>query len=213
MTESIERPHRVSALCYPRICGYVFNPLTLYFCYDKDGQILAIVYEVSSTFGERHSYIIPVSCTEPNTLDKEGAIIHQAVEKRLHVSPFFSMDCCYGFKVQPPADSVMLGIQLNDQEEKLFGAVFKGNRSAIKDRSIVHQLVSLPFQTMKVMAAIHWEALKLYLKGVKVIKHKPAASRYQWSRGEDGFIGNHSGYCSNPTGCNEKNRNQGGTDD
>ncbi|MGI9275489.1 MAG: DUF1365 domain-containing protein [Endozoicomonas sp.] len=170
-------PEKVRLLCYPRILGYTFNPLSVYFCFAADGSHLAVVYEVSNTFGERHSYVIPCG-------DNTDGIIRQTVAKRLHVSPLMSMDCHYRFRLRSPGRSVSLGISLHDSEGSLFSAVFTGTRQPMNDRQLLRQLLVLPFMTIKVIAAIHWEALRLWLKGLKIYRHKPAARLYQTSRGE-----------------------------
>ena len=170
-------PDKVSLLCYPRILGYTFNPLSVYFCRAADGSDLAVVYEVSNTFGERHSYVIPCASSY-------DGIIRQTVAKSLHVSPLMSMDCQYRFRLRPPGRSLSLGISLYDSEGSLFSAVFTGTRQPMNDRQLVRQLLVFPFMTVKVIAAIHWEALRLWLKGLKIYRHKPAARLYQTSRGE-----------------------------
>lgn len=173
---NIDAPDRVELLCSPRILGYVFNPLSVYLCYRKD-KTVAVVYEVSNTFNERHSYVIPANASAQE-------IIHQSVPKRLHVSPFFPMDCYYRFRIEHPDETLSMGIELLDQEGKLFAAVLQGNRKALDNKLILQQLCLLPWQTLKVIAAIHWEALKLWIKGIKIVTHKPAGQPFSWSAGE-----------------------------
>lgn len=186
---SIETPDKISLLCYPRMFGYTFNPLAVYFCY-RDQKLTAIVYEVSNTFGERHSYVAAVEPEEQS--DDKRSIecnkqvvqrpIQQQANKALHVSPFFPMDCYYHFRIQPPGEKVTLAINLNDASGKLFTAVFKGLRKTITDRFIVKQTMLLPLQTLKVMAAIHWEALRLWLKGISIYTHTPRNFFFSHSR-------------------------------
>ncbi|CAM3450021.1 DUF1365 domain-containing protein [Parendozoicomonas haliclonae] len=174
--QGIAEPKRIALFCYPRILGYTFNPLATFFCYDADNQITAVVYEVTNTFGERHSYVI----AEP---EGAGQTIRQEVSKKLHVSPFFeTAGHAYQFKIKLPEQSVVLGISLFNGAQRVFGAVFSGDRKAISDRQILRQALSLPFMTLKVIGAIHWEALRLWLKGVAIISHK-ATGRFRWSRG------------------------------
>ncbi|MDQ0455505.1 DUF1365 domain-containing protein [Rhizobium paknamense] len=160
---------QVTMLCYPRIFGYVFNPLTVYFCRDGDGVLTAILYEVCNTFHERHTYIIPVAP------DADGAIRH-ACAKEMYVSPFVPMDCLYRFRIQPPADGVMIAIHESDPEGPLLFASFQGRREGLTDGSLLRALFSYPLMTLKVMGAIHWEALRLWLKGVPIHRHRKAAS-------------------------------------
>ena len=94
-------------LCYPRILGYVFNPLTVYFCYAPNGTLRAILYEVCNTFGERHTYVIAVSG------DRSGAIRHGCA-KELYVSPFLPMECFYRFHIEPPDETILVRIEESD---------------------------------------------------------------------------------------------------
>ncbi|WP_257263966.1 DUF1365 domain-containing protein [Endozoicomonas sp. ONNA2] len=188
---NIETPDNVSLLCYPRMFGYTFNPLAVYFCY-RDQKLTAIVYEVSNTFGERHSYVAAV---KPEAQPDDGRSIEcnkqafpqhvqQQANKALHVSPFFPMNCYYHFRTHPPGEKVTLAINLNDASGKLFTAVFKGLRKTITDRFIVKQAMLLPLQTLKVMAAIHWEALRLWLKGLSIYPHTSRNFFFSHSRAQ-----------------------------
>ncbi|MTI14729.1 DUF1365 domain-containing protein [Sansalvadorimonas verongulae] len=175
--QGIDKPERIELLCYPRILGYAFNPLAVYFCYSNDGQVMAVVYEVSNTFGERHSYVIPA--------DASGSeAIRQQADKKLHVSPFFETDgCSYQFRTHAPDEQVVLGISLHQQEERLFSAVFRGERQSVSDRQVLKQLIGLPFMTVKVVVAIHWEALKLWLKRMTLFRHNRRGYFFSWSVG------------------------------
>lgn len=163
-------PARIRVLCYPRIFGYVFNPLTVYFCEDADGQLIALLYEVCNTFNERHTYIIPAETSA-------GGAIRHACAKAMYVSPFVPMDCTYEFDILPPQSKVKVAINERDQEGDLLFASFVGSRSDLTDRVLARAFITYPLMTMKVMAGIHWEALRLWLKGVPIFRHKPAASR------------------------------------
>ncbi|MBB4955091.1 DUF1365 family protein [Agrobacterium vitis] len=164
---------RVTMLCYPRIFGYVFNPLTVYFCHDGDGVLKAILYEVENTFHERHTYIIPV------TPEHDGSVRH-ACAKEMYVSPFIPMECRYHFRITPPTDTVVVAINETDQDGPLLYAAFTGKRQTLNDAALLKALMTYPLMTLKVMGAIHWEALKLWLKGVPLHRHhkaeKPIAS-------------------------------------
>lgn len=168
-------PARIRVLCYPRIFGYVFNPLTVYFCEDKAGNLLALLYEVCNTFKERHTYVIPASL-------ERGTAVRHSCAKAMYVSPFVPMDCAYDFDILPPGDDapddrVKVAINERDAEGDLLFASFVGKRSELSDAGLARVFVSYPLMTMKVMAGIHWEALRLWLKGVPVHRHKPAAER------------------------------------
>ena len=156
----------IRLLCLPRVLGYVFNPLSLYFCHRRDGRLAAILYEVSSTFGERHTYLIPADGAEGE--------VRQSAAKRLHVSPFMDMALDYDFKVQPPGDKVRVVIDTFDAGGLLLAASFSGTRRDLTDRALLAAFATHPLLTLRVMAAIHWEALKIVLKGVRLRGGPPA---------------------------------------
>ncbi len=158
---------RVRVLCYPRIIGYVFNPLTVYFCYRPDDSLCAALYEVCNTFHERHTYVIPVG--EPS-----GGAIRQRCDKALYVSPFTPMASRYDFRVEPPRERVFVGINQSDDDGPLLAASFAGKYLAFSDRALLKLLLAYPLMTLKVMGAIHVEALRLWLKGVPVHPHSAA---------------------------------------
>lgn len=160
---------RASLLCYPRILGYAFNPLAVYFCYDSNDAIFAIVYEVSNTFGERHSYLIPLA--EPRTGSRP---IHQHSDKQFYVSPFMSMEQRYHFRVNPPGRQITLAIRQFEDEQPMLTAMFQGEHRPFTDRQLLKTFFALPLMTLKVTAAIHWEALKLFIKGVRLHARTPA---------------------------------------
>jgi DUF1365 family protein len=156
----------IRLLCLPRILGYVFNPISVYFCYLRDGTLNAILYEVNNTFGQRHSYLIPV---EPG----QGRTILQSCPKRLYVSPFNDMDMSYAFKIQPPEASVTVGVDALDQSGLVITTALSGRRRDLSDRAMMSVFFGHPLLTLKVIAAIHWEALRLWLKGVKITRRPP----------------------------------------
>jgi len=158
----------IRLLCYPRIFGYVFNPLSVYFCYRRDGQLAAILYEVCNTYKERHTYVIPVD-------DPGRAVIRQKCGKELYVSPFIGMDADYHFRIVPPGDGVNVVIRQEDAEGLLLAASFQGKRIELDRWTLARTLIRFPLLTLKVMAGIHWEALKLWLKGIGVFSHEPAS--------------------------------------
>jgi DUF1365 family protein len=164
-----ERPARVLLLCYPRILGYVFNPLSIYFCYRADGTLIAAIYAVRNTFGERHTYVAPVRDGE---LSEAG--LRQARKKLFHVSPFIGMDARYHFRILPPGETVRLRIHETEQGEPLLAATFTGERRKLDDRTLAGCLLKFPLMTWKIMAGIHWEALKLWLKGARFRRSPPA---------------------------------------
>jgi uncharacterized protein len=155
---------RVLLLCYPRLLGYTFNPLSVYFCYRADGQLALLIYEVRNTFGDIHAYALAVDDS-----DISDAGVRQQQDKLFYVSPFVEMAMRYHFRVVPPKDRVKLRILETDSEGPLLSATFSGHRRALTTRELLRSFFSLPVVTVKIIAAIHWEALRLWLKGVRLV--------------------------------------------
>ena len=155
---------RILLLCYPRLFGYTFNPLSVYFCYGADGQPALLIYEVRNTFGDIHAYVLPVKSG-----DVSAAGIRQTQDKRFYVSPFVEMAMRYHFRVTLPSNGVKLRILETDREGPLLSATFNGHRRPLSTQELLRSFLSLPMVTLKVVAAIHWEALRLWLKGVRLV--------------------------------------------
>lgn len=159
---------RVLLLCYPRILGFVFNPISVYHCYDRAGALAAVIYEVRNTFGEMHSYVAPVLQGE---LSEAG--LRQQRDKLFYVSPFLDMPLRYHFRLLPPTDKVQLRILETDADGPILAATFTGTRQDLTSAALLKQCAAIPLMTLKVVAGIHWEALKLWLKGVRLVS-RPA---------------------------------------
>jgi DUF1365 family protein len=151
----------------PRLLGWAFNPLSIFFCHRRDGRLAAILWEVDNTFGERHGYLIPVE----ETGDGE---IRQTCAKAFHVSPFMDMDQTYAFRVRPPEALFSLVIDVHDAAGPILTARHLARRVEIGDGALLRLFLTIPFLTLKVVGGIHWEALKLWLKGVKLRPKPPA---------------------------------------
>lgn len=164
-----EPPARILLLCYPRIAGYVFNPLSVYFAYDEVGILTGLIYGVRNTFGQRHSY---VALVEPGDVTEAG--IRQSRRKLFHVSPFAGMDARYHFRILPPGKAVRLRIHETEGGEPLLAATFAGTAAPADTSTLAACLLRFPLMTWKVMAGIHWEALKLWVKGARFITSPPA---------------------------------------
>lgn len=168
-------PKRVELLCYPRILGWVFNPLSVYYCYDNENALTALIYEVRNTFGERHTYVAPI---------EEGEMSHgrirQERDKRFYVSPFIDMKMRYHFRMIPPKDRLTLRILEHDTEGPLLSATFSGDRFPLNTANLLKAFLQVPFQTLKIVGGIHWEALKLWIKGARFHKRptRPKALSY-----------------------------------
>lgn len=156
----------IRILCLPRVLGFVFNPLSEIFCYGRDGGLIAIVHQVSNTFGERHSYLLPVTAAD-------GPVVRQACDKRFYVSPFMDMDLAYDFGIVPPGEQVRVAIRVSDAEGLMLTATYAAERKPLTDANLFDAWLSHPLVTLKVVAGIHWEALRLWLKGMK-LRRRPA---------------------------------------
>lgn len=156
---------RILLLCYPRILGYVFNPLSIFYCHDAHGRLEAALYEVRNTFGGRHSYLMPV--------EDDAAVIRQSADKKLHVSPFMAMNQAYAFRLSRPGDTLSVFIHQTDDEGPIFNAAFAGRAEAMSDAALLKAFFRYPLMTLKVIAAIHFEAGRLFIKGLRLKGRAP----------------------------------------
>jgi DUF1365 family protein len=158
-------------LCMPRVLGHAFNPLTLIFCHAPGGGLQAIIYEVNNTFGQRHAYVLPAAA-------QAGPVL-QACAKTFHVSPFLPMDLHYRFRVLPPGPRAGVFITVSDTIGTLLAAAFAGTRQNVTDAALARQVLRMPLLGVKIVAAIHWQAVILWLKGLKIypIPPRPRAVR------------------------------------
>lgn len=162
----------IRLLTMPRVFGYVFNPISVYYCHAADGRLAALSYEVSSTFGERRWYDITV------TTGDDGGPFRQTCAKSLYVSPFMEMEMRYRFRGRAPAEKVALTVGCDDADGPLLNASLWGERRPLTNGALARAALSFPLLTWKVVAAIHWEALRLWLKGVPVtLARRPEAAR------------------------------------
>lgn len=155
----------ISLLCFPRMLGYVFNPLSIYFCHRPDGTLQAILYEVSNTFGEQHSYLIPVK--------DDAEPVRQSCDKGFYVSPFMEMEGRYEFRIAQPGERLAVYIRQSDRAGPILHANLEGRRVALSDANLALAFLRYPLMTLKVIAGIHWEAIHLWRKGVK-LQPRPA---------------------------------------
>jgi len=157
---------RVQVLCYPRFFGYVFNPLTVYFCTDSDGRTRAMLYQVNNTMGERHTYVIV-------TQEDDKPTLRHTCDKAMYVSPFTPMQSRYAFSIKPPGEDVCVAIRQSDGDGPLLDASFTGTVVNATPATLVSTLLRHPLMTLKVIGGIHYEALRLWRKGVPVFRHEP----------------------------------------
>ena len=159
MTEDIS----IKLLCYPRIFGYVFNPLSTYFIYNKHSELISIFYEVKNTFGEQHTYIFKV---------QDETLVQNKCKKKFYVSPFIKMDCEYHFKTLNPREQLSVVINQNDKDGKLLFASQDGISKAFNNKNLILSYLTHPLMTFKIIGAIHYEAFKLWAKRIKLIAKK-----------------------------------------
>ncbi len=150
----------IRLLTMPRILGYGFNPISVFFCHTPDGGLAALVYEVTNTFQERHSYLVAVPA------DQAGPL-RQTVEKQFFVSPFMDRDLSYDFTVRPPGEAVSVVVAVRRGETPILTASFAGRRRPLTDGQLLRAFITHPLLTWKVTAGIHWEALKMMVKGAR----------------------------------------------
>ena len=145
----------------PRILGYSFNPLSIYLCYDDAEQICGVVYEVNNTFGEKHFYTAAADAGDQQ--------FHHGARKLFHVSPFYPVAGQYDFRLNPGPDKFALAIRYtgDDGERDLFASL-TASAMPLTGRNLLRQFIRMPLVTFKVTFAIHFEALRLWLKGIPI---------------------------------------------
>ncbi len=159
---------RIALLSLPRILGYAFNPLSVFFCRRSDGALAAILYEVNNTFGQRHTYVIPVDAGAAR-----GGLVEQGCDKVFYVSPFLDMDMRYAFRIEPPTERIAVAVDGLREGKRIIAASFAGTRRELDDATLLRTFVAHPLLSFAVVAGIHIEALKLWWKGVG-LRARPA---------------------------------------
>lgn len=158
----------IRLLAMPRVLGFVFNPLSIYFCHRPEGPLAAIVYEVNNTFGGRHWYVLPAG---------PDRIVRQHCAKAFHVSPFLAMNLTYDFEITPPGETVVARVTARNADgAPVIVTSFAGRRRELSDGVLLSQALALPLMTLKVVAGIHFEALRMLLKGIRSAPPPPAAA-------------------------------------
>lgn len=146
---------KIELLCYPRIFGYVFNPLSIFYCY-QENNLKAIFYEVKNTFNEQHTYIFKVI---------DGEKIEQKCKKKFYVSPFMDMETYYNFKLLSPKEKLSIFIKQTDGEETILTATQTGDKKEFSFKQLLFNFFKYPLMTIKIISSIHYEAFFLWKKG------------------------------------------------
>ena len=170
------RAARALLLCYPRVLGFVFNPISVYFAYDESDALIAAIYEVRNTFGERHTY---VALVEPGQLSEAG--LRQERNKCFYVSPYMDLAQRYFFRLLPPGETLALRILEKDDSGPILAATFHGHRRPLTSHTALVSFLGVPFLTLKVVSGIGFEAFRLWLKGLrpKPRPEPPALASYR----------------------------------
>ena len=153
---------KIKLLCFPRFFGYVFNPLSVFYCYDKNSCLKAVLYEVKNTFSEQHTYIFR---TKPSA----DIILHKC-DKKFYVSPFIEMKTFYNFRLSKPRSTISVIIKQNDTGGPLLVAKQEGKRIRLNSKNLLWQFLKHPLMSFKVILAIHFEAFRLFTKGIKLVR-------------------------------------------
>lgn len=175
------RATRVMLACYPRIFGYVFNPLSVYYAYDAENRLMALIYEVRNTFGETHTYVCPV---KPGEASEAG--IRQSRTKIFYVSPFLELGLRYLFRMNDPGEALTWRILETDADGPVLAATYSAMRQRLTTLALFKNLLRIPLLPLKILGGIHFEALRLWLKGVRLV-HRPAPPASASFRDETGF--------------------------
>ncbi len=154
--------NKVKLLCYPRVFGYVFNPLSVFYCYENN-LLKAVFYEVKNTFNEQHTYIFKVNDSQK---------LNQKCRKKFYVSPFMDMETFYNFKILCPNEKLSISIKQTDLDGTILTAVQTGEKKEFTFKQLLVNFFKYPLMTIKIISAIHFEALLLWKKGAKYRKRE-----------------------------------------
>lgn len=173
--ESGQRPEGpIRVLTHLRYFGYCFNPVSFYYCFDRaDTEVETIVAEVNNTpWGERHCYVLPVAAARRQA----ARAWHWQFDKRFHVSPFMPMDLAYDWHFAAPDRELSVHMDVAQEGRKLFDATLQLRRRPLTSGNMALALLRFPLLTLRVIVAIHWQALRLWLKRVPVHTHPGRAA-------------------------------------
>lgn len=179
---NLARPARVELVCYPRILGYSFNPLAMWYAYNTQNQLIAVIAEVSNTFGQWHHYLLKLDPQDSDAADSSQ--IKAQADKVFHVSPFIDMQARYHFRLRPPTDQVYTYIRETRDDQAFFFASQAGTYRPLTDTNLLKLAGIAPLRMLKVIGLIHWWALKIWLKGGKFHRTPKHLKSVQYSHSE-----------------------------
>lgn len=167
---------RIRLLVMPRVLGMGFNPISIWYCEHADGSLRALIAEVRNTFGEKHSYLL----ASPDASKGRALPYSLPIEKEkcFHVSPLMDLVGRYRFQIDEPGDGLRVAIHETREGLPVLDTTLAGERRELSDKAIVGQVLRMPLQMLKVVGAIHWQALKIWLRGAK-FHSKPAPPKYE----------------------------------
>lgn len=167
----------IRLLCMPRVAGYDFNPLSIYFCVDEREVLRGMIYEVNNTLGGRHTYVIPADAGLAGEGSEEGqSAVRQSCAKRFYVSPFLDMDMAYAFRTRVPDETVQLSVQGRREGKAMINTALVGQRRELSDGVLARLALTHPMVPIKVVGAIHWHALKMWARGFALADKPDAAT-------------------------------------
>jgi len=177
-TQTGRRPAgKIFLLTHLRYFGYVFNPLSVYYCYDHDGSLEELILEVSNTpWGERHWYVLPRKTNRAHAPERR---FHH-LDKQMHVSPFLPMDMSYRLRANLPAEHLSVSLSNWQDDRRVFKADMVLTRREMSPAVLNLMLLKFPFLTLRVTMAIHWQALRLWLKKVPFLPHSKKRTITSW---------------------------------
>ena len=173
-----EATHKIYLQTMPRILGYAFNPLSVFFCFNKNHKLAAIVYEVSNTFSQKHRYVFKIS-------EIASKVFHHSCQKSFYVSPFLEMDLSYHFLIKQPQKTYSISIRVSKGDQNILTATQHLKSKPLNNNNLILAFLTYPLLTFKVIIAIHYEALKLWLKGIGIYpRNRPSKQTIGFSLNE-----------------------------
>ncbi len=152
---------KVQLLCFPRLFGFTFNPISVWYCYDTEDNLRAVLYEVRNTFGEWRGYLLPVA------KDHKSRTVKQYCEKAFYVSPLMDMNCQYHFTLHIPDEKLLVAIRETQENQRTLLAAQTGTALPFSSASLKKVLATHPLMFVKVVWGIHYHAIRMILKGGK----------------------------------------------